>query len=537
MSQREDETIRYPQDVGTLIVTAALDRAADEALEQAMQERLPLAATLDRLLPLLCEHAEAHAAFVETFNEDLELHRFLYETSSGLLHAKTLEAAVAAVSQGGATVVEGEGWTLIAQRLDVAGEDFGCAGMVLPRLLESNERPRMRRLLEAWCEEVDGYLAALARARRKHLLTSRISEALEEPLLERGIAAAVAALHEELAFERMLVAYQPDRGHGALHYLSFRGAELEFSSSAGTDPELRAFLEQHGRKLILEGDQEVARRLGIDQYREEALINGVRDAQVVGRLVVGLSERPFNTFDRDLLERFADFLRQRIVDFNKEWRRLSLCFPRPSVERMLAEPDYSARYLEPREEPVAVMFCDLSGFTWVSEQILREPRRIGALIDRWGRRAVEQIWQTGGIFDKMVGDCVIGIWGPPFFEWSARECCERAVETARGIRELTHAIGEDRDIFSEPLPRPLGVATGINYGSLFVGQFGPNEDYTGFSAEMNNAARLQGVAERDEILCMESVVVAAGDALRFGRARKAQVKNVAEPLAYRALED
>ncbi|MBK6575900.1 MAG: hypothetical protein IPG17_06850 [Sandaracinaceae bacterium] len=82
---------------------------------------------------------------------------------------------------------------------------------------------------------------------------------------------------------------------------------------------------------------------------------------------------------------------------------------------------------------------------------------------------------------------------------------------------------------------PIGVATGLNYCRLFVGLFGPDEDYTGFSSGMNNTARLQGVATRDQILCMDAFVAALGDEARFGPEQRAQVKNVAEPLRYREL--
>ena len=83
---------------------------------------------------------------------------------------------------------------------------------------------------------------------------------------------------------------------------------------------------------------------------------------------------------------------------------------------------------------------------------------------------------------------------------------------------------------------PIGVATGLNFCPLFVGTFGPDENYTGFSSGMNNTARLQGVAERDEIFCMDSFVTALGDPERFGPERHATVKNVAEPLAFHELE-
>jgi class 3 adenylate cyclase len=68
-----------------------------------------------------------------------------------------------------------------------------------------------------------------------------------------------------------------------------------------------------------------------------------------------------------------------------------------------------------------------------------------------------------------------------------------------------------------------------------VGLFGPNEAYTGFSSGMNNTARLQGVATRDQILCMDTFVNTLGSDAEFGPEEHAQVKNVADPLRYRAL--
>ena len=81
----------------------------------------------------------------------------------------------------------------------------------------------------------------------------------------------------------------------------------------------------------------------------------------------------------------------------------------------------------------------------------------------------------------------------------------------------------------------IGVATGLNFCPLFVGLFGPNEAYTGFSSGMNNTARLQGVATRDEILCMDTFVSTLGSDEGFGPEQQAQVKNVADPLRYRKL--
>jgi class 3 adenylate cyclase len=83
----------------------------------------------------------------------------------------------------------------------------------------------------------------------------------------------------------------------------------------------------------------------------------------------------------------------------------------------------------------------------------------------------------------------------------------------------------------------LAVSTGVNLAPLFVGQFGPNSNFTGFSSGMNNTARLQGCAAKNEVLVMQSAIEALGPhhAFRFGPARTMAVKNVAEPLAFCAL--
>ena len=80
----------------------------------------------------------------------------------------------------------------------------------------------------------------------------------------------------------------------------------------------------------------------------------------------------------------------------------------------------------------------------------------------------------------------------------------------------------------------ITVSTGVSFAPLYVGLFGPNEDYTGFSSGMNNTARLQGIAPGDVILCMESLVDHVDPKL-FGEPGEAVVKNVAEPLRFRPL--
>ena len=265
------------------------------------------------------------------------------------------------------------------------------------------------------------------------------------------------------------------------------------------------------------------------------MITGVKSARVIGRVVITSQHGEFNTFDRDLLDRFADSLRQRIVDFNREWKQLATTFSRVATDRLLKEEGYIERYLSPRERECAVMFTDIAGFTRLSEQVLAKPEAIGRLIDTWSARVVQIVWETGGAFDKMVGDCVIAIWGPPFFDEDPQDLCRRAAKAAVQISEFTRSLGA-HEALPELVGQTVDVATGLHYCPLMVGVFGPDAEYTGFSSGMNNTARLQGQAKGGEILCMDAFIARHGLPERFGEEREAKVKNVEHALKFRALK-
>lgn len=218
------------------------------------------------------------------------------------------------------------------------------------------------------------------------------------------------------------------------------------------------------------------------------------------------------------------------------WRALATAFRPDDVGRLLSHDGYERTFLAPREETVGILYCDISGFTRLSEQVLKTPAKVAELVEDWSRDAVEIVWQHGGVFDKMVGDCIIALFGPPFYDDPPGTRLASAIACARDIRAMTNKLPQ-RVMFESLRESGVSVSTGVNLAPLFVGQFGPNSNFTGFSSGMNNTARLQGCAAKDEILVMESALASLpeGHGFRFGDVRATPVKNVAEPLRYRAL--
>jgi class 3 adenylate cyclase len=140
------------------------------------------------------------------------------------------------------------------------------------------------------------------------------------------------------------------------------------------------------------------------------------------------------------------------------------------------------------------------------------------------------------VFDKMVGDCIIALFGPPFYDDTQGDRLARAIQCAIDVREMTNKLPE-RVAFANLKEHGVAVSTGVNLAPLFVGQFGPNSNFTGFSSGMNNTARLQGCAAKNEILVMEDAIGTLPEDAKFSFSdpRSMPVKNVAEPLRFRSL--
>lgn len=502
----QDELENLRARVRELETSAELAARLDETLEALWRARTPLEGALGALMPILAAHAEATWVGVHTLDEELEFRDFAWGSRT-------------------------EGGGSLREALDVAGEPLGHVELGFAGPLGPLEAPRRARLLHVFCEAVDNYLASIAQSRWKHRLGQRTAEALKDPLLDRGIERALEVLGESLALDQILVVFQHDDEEQGLRHRLLRPARGEYAPE-----ELERLLASRRRDFLDGRVRDLLPRLGLEAPFETALRSGLGTDPAVGRIYAQSPRGELNRFERDLVESFADFLLQRVVDFNREWKHLSLCFPRPTVARLLGQPGYRERFLAAGEHEIAIMYADISGFTRISEQVLKDPALIGKLIHVWSDQVVDLIWNAGGVFDKMVGDCVIALFGPPFYEDAPAELCRRALEVAEATRRLTERLNRS-ELFPalHGLEPPVGVAIGLNHCPAYVGHFGPNDGYTAFSAGMNNTARLQGLATRDQIACTEAFVRVLGEPERFGEPLAARVKNVAEALEYRLL--
>ncbi|MBX5205993.1 adenylate/guanylate cyclase domain-containing protein [Rhizobium sp. NZLR1] len=161
------------------------------------------------------------------------------------------------------------------------------------------------------------------------------------------------------------------------------------------------------------------------------------------------------------------------------------------VEGLIDQPNITAA--EGQRRLMTVMFCDLKGFTTLSEGLV--PQGLVRVMNRYFSLMSEPIRANGGIIDKYVGDGIMAYWGPPFVGEAdhSRLACLASLEMIGRIDTLRREIPEILGVRDTPMENcdlKIGVAT----GEALVGSIGSEimMSYTVMGDVVNLASRLEG---------------------------------------------
>ncbi|WP_138512848.1 CHASE2 domain-containing protein [Rhodoferax bucti] len=161
--------------------------------------------------------------------------------------------------------------------------------------------------------------------------------------------------------------------------------------------------------------------------------------------------------------------------------------PPELVDEMLEDPDSYSMQAMNRE--MTVMFCDMRGFTNMSETM--EPLQLQAMLTGVFSKLTAVIRGHRGTIDKYMGDCVMAFWGAPI-ESSAH--AHLAVSTALDIAAVVREINEDHQARGLPV---IGIGIGISTGTMCVGDMGSDirRSYTVIGDTVNLGARLESLSK------------------------------------------
>lgn len=163
--------------------------------------------------------------------------------------------------------------------------------------------------------------------------------------------------------------------------------------------------------------------------------------------------------------------------------------------------------LEASNRELTILFCDLRGFTTLSEHL--PPLALRELLNRYFGTVTDIVHRHGGTLDKFIGDAAMAFWNAPTAQ---PDHAQRAV---RAALDLAQAAGPlNAHLAAQGLP---GVRFGIGLatGTVCVGDLGTPQrrTYTAVGDAVNLAARLETLT-RDlgvDLLVADNTRAACGE--------------------------
>lgn len=161
------------------------------------------------------------------------------------------------------------------------------------------------------------------------------------------------------------------------------------------------------------------------------------------------------------------------------------------VEEILSQPENYQALLQGRKLKVAVLFCDIRGFTTLSYQLPAE--QLVAQLNVYLNAMVQVITDARGTIDKFIGDAVMAEFGSPVSQGEQQD----ALNAIRAALAMRRALAELRQQWQQAGKTPFYNGIGISYGEVIAGNIGSLQrlEYTVIGDAVNVASRVEGLTK------------------------------------------
>ena len=135
--------------------------------------------------------------------------------------------------------------------------------------------------------------------------------------------------------------------------------------------------------------------------------------------------------------------------------------------------------------PVALLVCDIRGFSTMSEKI--PGAEMAQALGVWFRETGNMVARSGGTIDKFIGDAMLAYWG---MAGKADADCGTAFSVAKKMMDLA-------DARKWPNGSPFPIAVALHYGKVTCSNVGvaAERDATIIGDAVNTVFRLEGLSK------------------------------------------
>ena len=216
------------------------------------------------------------------------------------------------------------------------------------------------------------------------------------------------------------------------------------------------------------------------------------------------------------------------LSFEEKIDKIQRYLPKGLTEKILSQRDK----IEGEHKQVTVMFCDMEGFTALSERL--GPEEAYVIMDQVYEILIHKVHDYEGTVNEMTGDGIVALFGAPI---ALEDAPQRSIRSGLAIhREMTRfsdRIKQER----EGIP-PIKMRIGIHTGPVVVGTLGNDlrVEFKAVGDTVNLASRMEGLAEPGTTYVTEETFDLTEGFFRFEALGEKAIKGKEEPVrVYRVI--
>jgi class 3 adenylate cyclase/tetratricopeptide (TPR) repeat protein len=212
----------------------------------------------------------------------------------------------------------------------------------------------------------------------------------------------------------------------------------------------------------------------------------------------------------------------KALSFDDKLDKIQRYLPKGLTEKILAQKDR----IEGERKQVTVMFCDMEGFTSLSEQL--GPEEAYSIMDKVYEILIHKVHDYEGTVNEMTGDGIMALFGAPI---ALEDASQRAIRSAYSIHREMVRFNERIKQEQVGVP-PIKMRIGIHTGPVVVGTLGNTlrVEFKAVGDTVNLASRMEGLAEPGATYVTEEVFRQAEGLFQFEILGEKEVKGKEKPV-------
>jgi class 3 adenylate cyclase/tetratricopeptide (TPR) repeat protein len=209
------------------------------------------------------------------------------------------------------------------------------------------------------------------------------------------------------------------------------------------------------------------------------------------------------------------------LSFDEKLAKIQRYLPKDLTQKILAQRDK----IEGERKQVTVMFCDMEGFTTLTEKLGSEETY--ALMDQVYEILIHKVHDYEGTVNELTGDGVMALFGAPI---ALEDATQRAIRSALAIHREINKFSDE--LKSEKKMPPIKMRIGIHTGPVIVGTLGNDlrVEFKAVGDTVNLASRMEGLADPGTTYVTEDTFKLTEGFFRFEALGEKQVKGKEEPI-------